>query len=785
MQVVLNLGVLGWQSASEGFGPSGAEALQLGDIEGDGDLDALVLRTTSATLFTHQREGRFTSTTLLDGEALTSADFGDIDGDGDLDILLGADGPQRIWRLEGDTWLDTTQNLGDDATRDVALVDLTGDGHLDALVLNFGEPSVLYPGRGDGLFPAANAIALPNILGHRVHIDDFDGDATLDIAVTQTSGLPTQLWLSDGVGGFSDAGATLGQGLSLGTGDFNGDGLLDVVNAGGVGEPHTLWLATAAGSWAPSTADLGDGPASSIEVGDVDGNGTLDLLFASADNAPSALWLGDGAGTFSPGPAMPRSQTRDLALADLDGDGLLDAAYVGSTTTDIWRGTTRFFVTEVSPSPNTLVASDTPIQITLNCPYRQASAIDASHLHASSTIVSAALRFPSPNTLELLPSQPLSPGEHITAILSRQLESERGQNVEPRVWQFHIATPTSNVSNFVQESTTDLGIRGDHNLRIADFTGDGHMDVFASGPSLRNDMRLYRNDTAGSFVEVFKAPETGQAQSVGDVDNDGDLDLFVDDASATGSRSGYIWWGDGQGNFTRNGPNLVTNVFVASHFADLNADGFLDLIVAHGNASILVYFNDGLGGFERGPQILGRAFNSTLFNLSSGDLDGDGDLDLLISNARPEILLNDGWGGFRHHGGVDVGNAVNALFDADGDGDLDAVFTGAAPLEDVYINDGSGRFTSTVPIPDPRTLTRLRVADFNGDGTLDIAGLSSGLKVYLGDGLGNLALAHEDASVFATRGDAGDIDGDGDIDIMMGNSTDSTLPAVIIFRNAP
>jgi hypothetical protein len=131
--------------------------------------------------------------------------------------------------------------------------------------------------------------------------------------------------------------------------------------------------------------------------------------------------------------------------------------------------------------------------------------------------------------------------------------------------------------------------------------------------------------------------------------------------------------------------------------------------------------------FEKGINLETTSEDSA--NVSFGDLDGDGDLDLVLAKGRhtpilDRVLLNDGKG---HFSASDLGPIADrtytaALADLDGDGDLDVLTSNDTPDRKlVYLNDGKGRFTIAGTWGVPKWETRnAAVADFNGDGKIDV-----------------------------------------------------------------
>jgi hypothetical protein len=174
----------------------------------------------------------------------------------------------------------------------------------------------------------------------------------------------------------------------------------------------------------------------------------------------------------------------------------------------------------------------------------------------------------------------------------------------------------------------------------------------------------------------------------------------------------------------------------------------------------------------------------TSANASLGDLDGDGDLDIVLAKGRhwplvDFVLLNDGAGEFaqRHEvGGSADRTYTAALADLDGDDDLDLVVGNDRPDEKrVYLNDGGGRFSLSGTFGEPDWPTRnVTVADLNGDERPEIIVANRGGPdnrsanyVCVNDGSGAFpdcgVLSTESATTIA----AGDLTGDGFIDLFV------------------
>ena len=186
--------------------------------------------------------------------------------------------------------------------------------------------------------------------------------------------------------------------------------------------------------------------------------------------------------------------------------------------------------------------------------------------------------------------------------------------------------------------------------------------------------------------------------------------------------------------------------------------------------------------FERFVFLEDAAENTA--NASIGDLDGDGDPDIVLAKGRhwaqhDLVLLNDGKGGFdvRHPLGTQADRSYTAaLADLDGDKDLDIVVGNDRPdPKRVYFNDGHGRFESGGTFGRPEWATRnVTVADLNGDKRPDIVVANRGGPdnlsenfICLNDGNGRFPSCNVFSTDSATTIAAADIDGNGTIDLIV------------------
>ena len=333
-------------------------------------------------------------------------------------------------------------------------------------------------------------------------------------------------------------------------------------------------------------------------------------------------------------------------------------------------------------------------------------------------------------------------------------------------------------------------------VALHDLDGDGDLDAFMGNTSYYNNPAntVWFNDGKGNYSD--SGQRLGGAFTwdiaLGDLDGDGDVDVFTANSDVDSAQPDGIWLNDGAGFFVDSGQRLGNTLSRAVDLGDMDGDGDLDAFIANGISERgraepdAVWMNDGHGVFKDSGQVLG---DSSGLDVSLGDLDGDGDLDAFVANGDPlrardepnEVWLNDGHGIF-HTSGQDLGNALSqavALGDLDGDADLDAFVANGGPEilegqpDEVWMNDGSGMFINSGQQLGSFSSFGAALADFHEDGTLDVfvAGYQGGNRLWLNDGRGIFtfsgpAFGTENAAGVA----AGDVDGDGDVDALVANA---------------
>ena len=380
------------------------------------------------------------------------------------------------------------------------------------------------------------------------------------------------------------------------------------------------------------------------------------------------------------------------------------------------------------------------------------------------------------------PSTNLKSGELVQVSVTTGIQNEDGVGAEsPKVWEFR--TAVSNGGASFTDSGQRLGDATSLSSALGDLDGDGDLDAIVVNCCDSPGNSVWVND--GTSVYTNSGQILGNASSryvaLGDLDGDGDLDAFVA-VNGAGTPSNSVWINDGTSRFASNGQALGSSDSYAVALGDLDGDGDLDAFVSNFvSQPNKVWVNDGYGQFSDSGQNLG---NSSSRHVVLGDVDGDSDLDAYISNhaQNNRIWLNNGSGIFTDSGQTLDNSESHAavLGDLDGDGDLDAYIANmdvnnSGADNRVEFNNGSGIFSDSGQRLGNNPSSSLAIGDLDGDGDLDIfVGNSSGHDtadvVWLNDGAGSFARRSQEIGDISSQSVAlGDIDSDGDLDAFIAN----------------
>lgn len=339
-------------------------------------------------------------------------------------------------------------------------------------------------------------------------------------------------------------------------------------------------------------------------------------------------------------------------------------------------------------------------------------------------------------------------------------------------------------------------------MECADFNGDGRADLYVAGhgwdaPPYPGDVNGLVLSSAGKWVDrsstLPQTPDFSHSMAVGDIDADGDLDIYVGNLPAQNGVPPYLLINDGKGNFTKDTSRLhsmITNfvtISLASAFVDVDGDGFPELILGtYGQFGSKVFKNDGAGRFL---QLAARQLlppppsprNGTeIFAMSILALD-------VVRSGRQALLI----------AFTNPGRAGTLPTDA-GTGNTGTVIQ-------LLVNDGAGgyvdqtqeRFQGSQTHPFPDWMEFLRPVDINGDGAIDLIAQSTrGTNVpsnintpflWLNDGNGHFsAITMPMLGLMPTPGEmfAIDVNGDGLADLVNAGVDQTTgWPRYQVFLN--
>ncbi|NQV83084.1 MAG: VCBS repeat-containing protein [Rhodospirillales bacterium] len=587
-------------------------SVTLGDIDGDGDIDAVTGSWgENINIWVNNGTGTFSNTGVTGtgtlgitglsnvGSATTAATndivMGDLDGDGDLDIFAFNRylGNQVFLNNGSGTFTDTGQVLGQyangwDTRADGELVDIDGDGDLDAVAATENATEI-FINDGKGNF---NLLSLGVGTGwtNEVHIGDLNGDGVKDILVANSNNNPGGIILT--------AKALNTTGVAMG--DLDGDGDLDAFTVN-QNQANGTWINDGTGAFGASTQSLGTANSTDVVLGDVDLDGDLDAVVSNSGGA-NKVWLNNGTGTFTDSAqSLGTNDSTGIALADLNNDGTLDMV-----------------VSNSSGQGNTV------------------------YLNTSGTFTDTTQSLGTSNSTDVALGDLDGDGK-IDAFVTNTGQANS-------IWKNDGAGTFTNSSNTTATLLSNA-------VALGDIDGDGDLDAFVANTGANE---VYLNDGTGAFTDSAQSLGASDTQGVSlvDIDGDGDLDAFTVNASGGNT----IWLNDGGGVFTDSGVTMTGTGVTDIATADMDGDGDKDFFTSV-NGSNQVWYNttgDQTLNGGAGDDFLTGGAKSDTFNAGAG-------ADIIIGGAgRDTINAGSGADVVTGEGGADT---INLGF-ADGSADI-------------------------------------------------------------------------------------------------------------------
>ena len=612
----------------------------------------------------------------------------DTNGDGIPDVIADSEGDMLVLFGNGDgTFRAGPRTNTILFSYEFIAADLNGDGITDLVLTGWkGYPSpggiAVCMGNGDGTFTSGTFYQTGSDVPQYLVVGDFNGDGILDVAAVGGQGV----WLFTGQGGglFNPGvlAAPLTGGAAVAAGDLNGDNNLDLVIADGKG--FVILYGNGNGTFQPPVAFTLSANAISVAVGSLTKSGPPGIVVSS----PNGLYVyfGNGAGKFS-GPYFKEIPNNDVGgsilIGDLNGDGIPDLVTAGVAVL-FGEGGGAF-----------------------SKPYVYAISGNLGSFNANGL---ALADLANNGRMDIVTG-----GNDVSVLL--------------------------NLGKGLLEDGIWTNVTGGGGCGVAaDFNGDGKPDLAVNNPNgvsiLLGTGKYLTPFTAGTNIALPGA----ECLVTGDINGDGIPDLLV---PVNGTVVAYL--GNGDGTFTLASTTPTPSGGYLA-LGDFNHDGKLDFATS-GN---LIALGNGDGTFQTPTAIVANP-PSAFSGIAAGDINNDGWTDLVLtSNVFPTdtdvtVLLNNQQGGFTQvptNFGPLTYDPI--LVDLNGDGNLDLVLSNAGVLygdpeiygAGVYLGDGAGGFTYSQTVGGQTLNPTLNlVADVNGDGIPDILELQSDtIQIFLGEG---------------------------------------------------
>ena len=712
--------------------------LKFVDFDNDGDADVVTSEGGGLGVYLNDGSGGYTfsdttSSTNTQTKKIAIADF-DQDGYADAVATINSQAGYFIQVFINDQAGSFDVPVGYSYSTNYAAgiyaADINLDGYPDIVATRYNADAIhVLLNDGDGTFTAQSAVTVGGGPYLTVQLIDVDSDNDLDLVTSDWDDNTISVAKNNGDGTFASHSSynMTGSGVYTGvfaSGDIDGDGDLDLVasQTDGDDEPVsgvTVFFNNGSGDYSTTssiTATAGD-----VELMDMDGDGDLDLV--TSNEGVVSVYHNNGSGSFTASAytASVSSWIYGIDASDIDGDGDIDLAAGSSGDLHIFQNGELVAVSSTTPSKNGLdFTASSDITVTFNTNMNVSTFQDTSVIvtGSKSGVISSVLSLSNP-TLTINPDNNFLPGEIVTVTLTNDLESSSGTALyKPYGFSFTVAA--SGNGNLTYSDTTTISNYISRILSL-DVDGDGDEDILANGNSnievFKNSSGTYTSFSETSFSSIeYLYPA--------DLDNDGDIDGII---KKSGSNSITVIENDGSGNFTlRDTTTISSSSLRAFEIADFNGDGFSDFSILVGSQTFYIRFGNGDFTFSSSSATPDFTFN----RLTSGDIDNDGDVDLIGfsgSDSKMQVMLNSGTGSFTKSTTYSSITSTSSSFsfhpkmgDFDGDGYLDIVIPHGSGYE-IILNDGDGTFGSPVSYGTGAfEIDQVTPFDYDGDGDLDL-----------------------------------------------------------------
>jgi len=621
---------------------------------------------------------------------------------------------------------------------------------------------------------------------HDIQTADIDNDGDYDLITADEGGYGYSVFLNDGGGIFGPpTGYNIGeQVLRLHCGDLDNDGDIDLASANSLSSSTiAVMLNNGDGAFATATTYPVASNARGIAGADIDNDGDIDLVSANETANSISILPNNGDGSFGTASSHPVGSSPEMICpADIDNDGDLDLMVADRLSNDIAILTNQG---GGSFSGAMYVAVGTQPRYI------------AAHDFNADTYNDLAVSNAMSNTVSIL----LNDGS----------------------------------GGYSSQATYAIG-DGPINLWCSDYDGDGDIDIAACNND-DGTIAILSNNGNGAFADAVAFPGTGRPHGIAgaDFDGDGDIDLATADWSSNTmtvlmnvpfpkivdtdpNQNDNTVEVNANFNFTFNMPMTSSTLDSSTVKAIGSISGIHTCAFTYNDITRTLAINPDTN-FVHGEQVYVRltdsikstgatpfagyvgsftaavidspgtylpasvyATNNAPFKVIPARMDTDTYTDLVIADGEKkiEVLINNGDGSFGNTVSYHIGQSLNDMCtgDFDNDGDFDVI----ARLRDrAYLyflaNNGDGTLAEEVSIDTEDEILAIDCAFINEDNSLDLAGInrSGDIEIYTNNGDGTFIFTDEYSINSLEALEFGDIDNDGDQDLVMLEGNDVTI----------
>ena len=675
--------------------PTDPHCKAVGDIDGDGLLDALAASSSGAGMFWYEYPNWTKHAIRATGSWTTDMQTADIDADGDLDVIIPNSAGLQWYenpRPGGDPALDpwVEHLIGSQGANhhDVEIGDIEGDGDLDVVSrTKTGGDSFLWRHESPLSW---TRIAISSADGEGTALGDLDDDGDLDVAHNGfwMEQVNTTTWVSHTI----DTNWAGDVGVAIVDVDGNGD--LDVVLAPSESSGRMSWYSAADpvnGPWTEHAIDPSVSYMHTFKLGDMDLDGDLDLVTAemhqSSDPDEVSVYRNDGGGLSWHQVVVATSGSHNLRIGDIGADGDLDIfganwndGAPNSAVVEMWENQLQGGILALDRWQRHIVETSLPWQAVF---------VDGRDLDGDGLpdLVTGGWWYPNPGTLGgAWPRQTVGAPMHNMAAV-HDFDNDGDQDIlgtngqvsgEDFLW-----AQNNGGGVFAVLDITNAAMGGDflQGVSVGQIVAGGNLEVALSwhnGAAGTSMFSVPADPTAPVWPLSQISPTTNQEQiPIGDVDGDLDMDIHL----------GTDWLRqDAPGSFSaQSGLSLSSGVPDRVVLADIDQDTDPDVVIGVEFGQLLVWGENSNSGTTWTEHVI--AADVDYFSVDAADMDGDGDVDVVggAHQGNGEVFLyeNDGSGATWTTHVVDPGDSAlidhhdgTQLVDMDLDGDLDIISIG-------------------------------------------------------------------------------------------------------------